>query len=378
MRRATDPALFLETARQAAGWLMATVLAMSVVAAAWLLPNLARTTPIDPYIPAALQREGGEGPMAPPEPPIDFPHRGMSLNEVRTLPGIATGSAVRAAAVSEGTDPKWDLTVSDYVLLGRWLAVDDLLSELTDKYGLDYIWTGLALLSESALDPLAQGPQADDRGLGQVGYWAEEAGQRWGLDPLGPYFNPGIDPRASVWKPEKNLVLASIVMRWVYSNEAVRRPDEAYGVYTYGGLAVGSSGSIHPAAQVRMDRAKSYLPVLNNFVAMKASASRPESGQVAALLAIDRTCVDGMDCYEKIRNYYLELMRKTDNGWLAVLLGRDCLTFSDLLSNQYGIPQSVGYSALHRELKEWARIGTSGELGQAYTNLVKEVARRSE
>src|SRR5262245_42932753 len=70
--------------------------------------------------------------------------------------------------------PRCTLTPWDNALLGRWIAIDNIVRRYARHYRIPAMWTMQTFASESVMNPLAKGSQPDDRGIGQVGYLAEE------------------------------------------------------------------------------------------------------------------------------------------------------------------------------------------------------------
>jgi hypothetical protein len=263
----------------------------------------------------------------------------------------------------DGTPANVNLAPWDKVLLGRLLAIDEVTADRTAHYETDYLGLLLAFAAESLLDPLAKGPQADDRGLGQVGYWAEEVGRRWASDNQSLYYFPGFDPARSIWEPETNILLATALMRWVYTTPEIHDPLTAYAVYTRGHVALLGNGRLEAEAQVRFNRAESYRQRMLNMFRLKLGIGpEPEDDLIRGILGVDRAHPDGRQTYRALRDLYVDYINAPQDIYTAVLLAEEALLFSDLLKDIYGEPEVGEYQRL---LDSVRKLGPSIQTTQA-------------
>jgi hypothetical protein len=316
-----------------------------------------------------LERPEPPGGLAPRPSPRELPHFFQPTS----------AEALLASIRADGEQPRLALSVSEQVLLGRLLAIDDLLARYADHYGNDYLFHILSLMAESVLDPLAQGPQEDDRGLGQVGYWAERAGRDWGTETNNVYYTPNLSANASVWEPETNLILSSILMRWVATHPAIDSPGKNYAVYTFGDAGVDSRGAISPIARIRVDRAESHRATIMNFLRLKAFDGDVADPVTSAILAIDRTKADGREAYTALRTYYLGLVASTSDPWVVTLFGQEALNLIDLSERVYGERGLDFYARLQVALQSRQQLVASDgspPVQAQFRRLVAETERR--
>jgi len=248
---------------------------------------------------------------------------------------------------ADATPPSEQMEPWSQILLGRLLAIDEMVAKHSSYYGTDYLEQLLAFAAESLFDPLAQGPQVDDRGIGQVGYWAEGAGRRWAGDPESRYFSPDLDPDGDIWDPETNIILATTIFRWVYTSPEVTSAQMAYGIYTSGHSGLRDDGSLDPYAQARVDRAASYRERVTDFFRLKLGiGGEPEHPLTRGILEIDRYNEDGRDTYRALRDFYLEILQDPADVAVAVLLAKETLLYTDLLARGYKEDGDEAYGAL--------------------------------
>lgn len=287
-----------------------------------------------------------------------------------------SAQTVLAGLTREGTLADGDLPLWDKILLGRLLAIDEITADRSSYYETDYLGLLLAFAAESLLDPLAQGPQVDDRGLGQVGFWMEAEGRRWLSDPHSLYYRPGFNATASIWEPETNITLAAAMSRWVYTSPEIKDPLTGYAVYTRGHIALLSGGRLESEAQVRLERADSYRERMLNFLRLKLGiGAESEDAIVRGIVAIDRTEPDGRQTYRALRDLYMEYLEEPDSLYAAVLLSREALTFTDLLNDIYGESQRAEYEELLGVLRVLATSVSPATVGGASADFTQTLAR---
>lgn len=238
----------------------------------------------------------------------------------------------------------WDL-----VLLGRFLAIDDLVDEYARYYGNDYLWQFAAYCSESTLNPIAKGTDPGDRGLGQVGDESGAVAAEWASDPDNPYYLARFDDTRSTWDPETNIVLSSVILRSFYAMPGVADNETAYALLTYGLAARDESGTITPLARARVARAASFLDRLTAYTQLEAAygASLPvgegrfqdtavtDNAIAAGLLALDQSLDDGQPMYEALRAFYLDQAAASDDPWTKATFVGEASTLDRLLVHVY-------------------------------------------
>jgi hypothetical protein len=298
---------------------------------------------------AARETQPGTPPTSALPPEVALPKTDRGDGAARVIPAQQTPEILpvffRAQSAEdlfaelrrEGRPPAPYMEPWSQILLGRLLAIDEIVARHAAYYGTDYLGQLLAFAAESLLDPLAQGPQIDDRGIGQVGDWAESIGRVWASDPDSRYYSPDLDPERSIWDPETNIILASMLFRWVYTTPEVTTPQVAYGVYTRGHRTLRPDGSLGPEAQVRVDRAESYRERMLDFFRLKLGIGGPAQHPLTrGILEIDRNFEDGQDTYRALRDYYLDIAENPADAAMAVLLAQEALLYNDLLTGIYG------------------------------------------
>lgn len=278
------------------------------------------------------------------------------------------------------------LTSWENVLFGRWVAIDNIVRSYTTHYGIPNLWTMQTFAAESVMDPLAQGSQPDDRGIGQVGYGAEAYGRRRGTDVRSPDYEPDLRANGSIWDPRTNVILASIWYRWVYNQPYVRTPAQAYAVSTCGPGAVLPDGTIRWDAQQRVDRAKSFYSLLASFERVKRQTRSYSWAQLVAavpdpmtrdIIYIDSHTNDGADAYAKLSARYLEEVRRTRSPWTVVMFGREALRYLDEGRIAYRTDQHRNYAALAIALgAKRGLFAGGGDLLSQYNRLLSEARSR--
>jgi hypothetical protein len=271
------------------------------------------------------------------------------------------------------------------VLFGRWIAIDSTARTYANRYGLSAQWTMQTFASESVMNPMAQGSQPDDRGIGQVGYRAENYGRPRGTNPNNPDYTPGLRANGSIWDTRTNIILASIWYRWVYNQSYVHTPQQAYAVSTYGTGAILSDGTIRWDAQQRVNRARSFGPLLSTFASAKQQSRSYTWAQLVAnvpdpltrdLLYIDGHTTEGADVYAKLAARYIREVASTRSPWVVNMFGREALTYLDEGRIAYGTNQSVNYSALVTALVAKRGLFSGGDLLATYSALLADARSR--
>lgn len=241
---------------------------------------------------------------------------------------------------SEALDP-WG-----QVMLGRFLGIHDWVMESSERVGNDALWMFQVLASESALDPLAQGPEDGDRGLGQVSFSSEAQAAAWAADSQSPYYVPGFDVSTSVWDPQQNLMLAAIVLRSLYAMPDVTSHSEAYARYTHGLIAV-ADGRIAARTLPRIERAHGYEDQLRLFFALTQVPSDEitkdstvpvlTSEIVRDMLAVASSTDPGLPRYLALRDLYLIQDPQGLSLWSFVLQMQEALRYTRLADRVAGI-----------------------------------------
>lgn len=308
---------------------------------------------------------------------------------------IALAAAVWVCAfaprASAGSPPEAGAVISlspwENILFGRWLAIDKTVSRFTRRYGLPTMWTMQTFASESVMNPLAQGTQPDDRGIGQVGYVAERYGRARGTNPRNADYTPALRKHGSIWDIRTNVILASIWYRWVYQQPYVRTHEQAYAVSTFGPDAILGDGTIRWDAQQRVDRAKSFYPMLSAFAqARTATRSLSWTELVRAvpdrmtrdLLYIDSHKREGAPMYMAIADRYSREVARTKSPWVVVMFGEEALNYLDEVRVAYGRHMGARYDALVNRLNAKRALFGSDDLGSKYWTLLSEARDRAE
>ncbi len=224
----------------------------------------------------------------------------------------------------------------DEVMLGRFMAVQPLAFEAADRLGVDPLWLMQILASESALDPLAQGPEPGDRGLGQVSFDSERTAAAWAADERSPYYIAGFDRAASIWDPRQNVTLAATVLRSLYVMPDIETNAQAYARYT-AGLGAVKDSKIAERTRPRVERAASYGNRFQEFLALayfrddRAEApSVARAGLVPEILKVTRGAAPGLPRYLALRDLYLEPREReyAISPWSFVIRMEEAVTFS--------------------------------------------------
>ncbi len=384
--------------------------------------TLATTTPTSTTSPAVTPKGDGAAPdvrpwatPAPESPPPEdeqgvwarrsgdhsTPHHRPTPAEVLPIQvDVDTAAEVRAEVAAHTTEPLPSLGIWDHVLLGRLLAIDDLVAQHSGYYGTDYLWELLVFSSESTLDPIAKGPEPGDRGLGQVSFESEATTRTWGSDPWSDYYYAGLDNRRSIWDPETNVILATIVLRSIYAVPTVTSNQEAYAIYTDGHAAISPDGHIVRPTEVDVARAASFrdrlvrdlgLKAYVNFdVAagaedLRAELSRERVRRLAAvsdpvvreLLAVDFKAADGREAYIALRDLYLRLAFSGEySGWAQVTYLSEALMLTKLGDVVYGLysePQYQTIDALLDSTEAFVLSADERALSSLYGRMVHDV-----
>lgn len=366
-------------------------LAGSLLVGLWVAPRYLALIPEAFGVDAPLIQPKADPNALPPDIELPKPERNRPANE-RVAPSQLSRDLLpvyfepRSAADlfdelrAEGESPDPYPEPWSQILFGRLMAIDDMAAKHSTYYGTDYLDQLLAFAAESLLDPLAQGPQVDDRGIGQVGYWAEEVGRRWAGDRDSRYYSPDLDPEGSIWEPETNIILATTVMRWVYTSPEANSPQMAYGLYTRGHDGLRPDGNLGRDAQLRVERAESYRERFLDFFRWKLGLGDPsQQPLMAGILALDAEYEDGQDMYRGLRDYYTEVVEDPADPAVAVLLAREALRYNDLLTRIYKEDGHAGYVRLYEALVALepavAALGHA-ETRSAYTESLTKLQER--
>ncbi len=282
--------------------------------------------------------------------------------------------------------PVITLTPWENILFGRWLAIDDTVARFTRRYKLPTMWTMQTFASESVMNPVSQGSQPDDRGIGQVGYLAERYGRARGTNPKNRDYTPALRKNGSIWDPKTNVILASIWYRWVYSQPYVRSHEQAYAVSTFGPDAILGDGTIRWDAQQRVDRAKSWYPALSEF-ARARNATRSMSWNQLKRAVPDRMTRDllylnshrreGAPMYLAMADRYLKEVRSTKSPWVTVMFGEEALLYLDQLRRAYGRNMGPRYDQLVTRLYAKRGLFGSDDLSAKYWSLLATARDRA-
>jgi hypothetical protein len=319
--------------------------------------------------------------------PIQVPVRTLVELQMDVLMGRERGASLE--------DPSpWDV-----VLLGRYLAIDGLVARWSQYYGTDFAWQVAAYCFESALNPLAQGPDPGDRGVGQVGFDSERTARAWAGDRANPYFARGFDVRGDIWDPETNVVLSTITLRSLYAMPSTTSNERAYAYLTRGLSAVDAHGVIAPEALERVGGAESFLGEIYAFVGLKLAYSPRASGGEAlqergadsgasrlsqekntmlrALLAIDEEHADGADTYIALRDFYLGMVPSEPSIWAQTVYLSEAVNMTRLGAAGYRIPSDAAWGAVRDELaslEPGVRAADDADLLEHYAKVVASTA----
>ena len=242
-----------------------------------------------------------------------------------------------------------DLSVDELVAMSRLFAIDDTLDNITTYYGTDYLWSLAMMMAGSGLDPTAQGPQVEDRGLGQIGDQIEQVARNWGTDPSNAYYSPSLPKDGSIWDPNVNMHAQAIWFRNILTLNYLTTIEQTDAIYARGLSAVDpATGAISMGAQTDVERAKSYIPTLQKLLFLKDFVRRdggvPTSLSPIArqILEIDRTTADGAPAYTAYRDLYAGLvMAGPPNAYLLSTYLHEAVTYTNILSRAYGVDVSA-------------------------------------
>ncbi len=364
------------------------VLILSVIAIALLHVNTGFAVSARP-----LDRVPGStslGLRVPAAPFVARPAERPAVTSARDLPihvSVESGAMLEAWARTDGPAllaQAEALGPWNEVEFGRFLAIRPLVFDAADRVGIGPLFLFQALASESALDPLAQGPEPGDRGLGQVSFASERTASAWAADAHSPYHVAGFQASTSIWEPRQNVTLAAIVMRSIYAMPDVTSNDEAYARYTSGVSAVHGS-TIADRAVPRVRRANGYEPSLRVFLALSAVDPRRDAdtpalktGLVADMLRVTDGKTSALARYRALRELYLSpRAARTYVGapWSLVLHMQDALTFARLAERVDG--ENVGadvarIDALVRDQLPHIEAGGNAALVDAAHRLLDE------
>ncbi len=249
---------------------------------------------------------------------------------------------------SQSLDAALKLDLTETITLSRLLAIDDALEKITDHYGTDYLWSLAMMMAESNLDPAAQGQLVDDRGLGQIGFGVERVGKMWGSDRTSPYYFAEFDPQASVWEPKTNMIYQAIWFRNILTFGYVRSFDQTYALYTKGLNSVDpETGAISERAQADVNRARSYIPLLEKLLFLKDQVRQQQtipatvSPLVGQLLEIDRTTTDGIESYRTLRDLFIDAGADgSGDPFAEYTYLHEAINYTDLLDRGYKVDPS--------------------------------------
>lgn len=276
------------------------------------------------------------------------------------------------------------LTPWQNVLFGRWIAIDGTVRTYAYRYGIPAQWTMQTFASESVMNPMSQGSQPDDRGIGQVGYLAENYGRARATNPSNPDYFAAF-PNKSIWDVRTNIGLAFIWYRWVYNQSYVHTPQQAYAVSTYGPGAILADGTIRWDAQQRVDRATSFGPLISSFETAKETSRSYTWAELVAnvpdpltrdLLYINAHSTEGADTYAQLAARYIREVSSTKSPWVVNMFGREALTYLDEGRIAYGTSQSANYAALVSALTSKRSLFSSGDLLTTYNALLADARAR--
>lgn len=276
------------------------------------------------------------------------------------------------------------LTPWENVLFGRWLAIDNTVRTYSYRYRVPATWTMQTFAAESVMNPMSQGSQTDDRGIGQVGYLAENYGRARATNPSNPdYFS--FFPNGSIWDVRTNIGLAFVWYRWVYDQPYVKTPQQAYAVSTMGPSAVLKDGTIRWDAQQRVNRATSFGPLITSFETAKETSRSYTWAQLVAnvpdpltrdLLYINAHSTEGADTYAQLAARYIREVTNTKSPWVVNMFGREALTYLDVGRVAYGTNQSANYRALVNALSAKRSLFTNPDLLSTYNTLLADARSR--
>lgn len=265
-----------------------------------------------------------------------------------------------------------DLSVDELVTMSRLFSIDDSLDNITTYYGTDYLWSLAMMMAGSGLDPTAQGPQVEDRGLGQIGVQIEQVARDWGTDPSNAYYSPSLPKDGSIWDPNVNMHAQAIWLRNILTLNYLTTIEQTDAIYARGLSAVDpATGAISVGAQTDVERARSYIPTLQKLLFLKDFVRRdggvPTSLSPIArqILEIDRTTADGAPAYTAYRDLYAGLaMAGPPNAYLLSAYLHEAVTYTNILNRAYGVDVSASARQI-RALMDGCRAAVSRQ-----TNLV--------
>lgn len=338
--------------------------------------------------------DGGCPAGSPAAAPVghERPSLEPSAERVAPLPiqvDVETGAMLQERAQAEGRERVMEadpLSPWDRLMLGRFLAIDDLVIRHADRFGLSPMWLLLVLSSESALDPVAQGDEPGDRGLGQVGYAAASTAMRWAADPDGPYHVSDFPMQGGVWEPEQNILLAAIVLRSFYAMPDVHSHEQAYARYTHG-LAAVEDGEIARRSLARVERAAGYEEQMRLFFALSTLSIEDfdtlppvlDDPLVREMLALDRETEDGLPMYRALQDLYVAEAREGEpSPWSFALAIQEALSYAGLIQRVEAEPVTQDLTVIRSALEARApAISATGdrELTALLDRLVADVER---
>jgi hypothetical protein len=261
----------------------------------------------------------------------------IQARDAAALREWAASEDAKAYLGQDGMGP-WELT-----MFGRVLAIDGFVESYAAHYGTDLVWQMMALWSQSSLDPLAEGPEDGDRGLGQVSFQSEKTARKWASNQKGAYYDSLFRREASIWDPETNIALSTIVLRSIYAMRDVDSSAQAYARYSDGLVAM-RNHVISPVALIDVRRAESLQEQVLTFYAAKyaepgtvAPALGETSSMTETMLALDRELADGAPMYLALRDLYVAEAAVIAPGWASALYLSDALMFTALGSRVYGV-----------------------------------------
>jgi hypothetical protein len=258
------------------------------------------------------------------------------------------------------------LSAWEMALFGRFLAIDGLTGKYASEFGTDVMWMLQIFAAESVLDPLNQGLETGDRGLGQLGFNAESVARSLIADPQSGFYRPGLQLSANVWNPDSNIALSTVWIRRLYAMPDIRSHQTAYARYTHGDSGV-VDGAVSTIATVRVARAESFETLFLTFYALKYAGSNSSmvtgSPQVQAMLALDAAHPDGSAFDTALQAWYLSDARAGSAAtWRVVTNLSEQLRYIELGTQVYGIAGHLSAGAV-RDLLQGARgqVRASGD-----------------
>ena len=288
---------------------------------------------------------------------------------------------------SQSINDSLNLDLTDTIVLSRLVAIDDMLEKISDHYGTDYLWSLAMMMAESNLDPSAQGPLVDDRGLGQIGYVIESVARLWGPDLTSPYYSAQFDPQASIWEPNTNMTAEAIWFRNILTFPYVTAMDQTYAIYTKGIYSVDpATGAISERAQVDVRRAHSHIAQLQKLLYLKdyvrqqgdvVSVRYPLAG---AILEIDRTATDGIGSYSALRDLFIDAgANGTGEAVAEYSYFHEAISYTDLLDRGYNVDPTVALRQIKTAMDSRAAFirgdgSVAGAFARDYAKVVNRLA----